>query len=1095
MAGPEHQMAKRAKVKRISHGEWDRFEKSLVRAPKAPRPPAGKSRGVVESVPQSEPETDEVLRRFAERSQLERRRGSPPKGNIVFLHGITGADLAVAENSGKPKSVWVSIPQMIFGGIRKLKLAADGKKEFDQKLTVVPTGVNKQFYARAIVALRAHWNVEPFAYDWRKDIDEASDNLAKLIETRFPGQPVHLVAHSMGGLVSRNFIKRNPQLWKSMRDPELVRGGRLIMLGTPNYGSYAIAQVMTGADALLARLEKFDIKDNMAELLDVTNSFLGTYMLLPAFKKLSNATQALYQKSTWGMTPAVSQAHLDRTVAFYNSLDTQLTIDSERMVYVAGVNQTTISAVKIVSPGEFKYDFTRMGDGRVPHELGLLEGVKTFYVDEVHGDLARNEQILRELDDLLESGTSAMARMPGAAVRGLPLAVAPPASSYRSGADRAALDILEEMASRTRAANTDKVLSEEDKQIAADALLKAALGARTDMTLRARRSTPDAASVRVSNGPRPKLTVRAELGGIESATTPLAVVGHYRGVKPVRAIGAIDRKLNRWISFAVQRGMISGQLGETFIVPTEGRGVKAQAVIIAGMGDPGKFSADSLRELMSNVAQAAAALRIPKVSSVLVGAGEGNLSVDRALKRTLEGFGAGLAELTQSRPGDVGVLQELSIVEIDAERFLEIDQALCKLMKSKQLREVDIRYVAATSRDKARARREHARSARVRFDKLAKGKTPSADTNLGEIRITVEFDREKSLFHFSALTDGAVIPTRVVEVTSGVVEETARLLAEAQSRREQQVRGRVLFDYVFPRDLEYLFDSDAVVRMIVDPTTAAIPWEMACLPAAKSQSAAKWLGTNRGLTRQFRTLLSQSIGVTAPRGERIRALVIADPAPEEEWQLPGARIEGRRVANMLNGIDPDGRVNRLAELDIDVEAYIGADDASPVDLIGKLISGQYHIVHFAGHGNYTEKDPEKSGWVMSASHFVTAKDIARCRNAPWLIVANACYSGSLRQSPPYPSLDAARQGASIAEAFMDRGVRNYLGAGWTVDDDQATRFALTFYRSLLANERLGTAVQAARQAIFDDMTGSTWGAYQFYGDPNDQLRPQVQDGQ
>jgi hypothetical protein len=90
----EHRMAKRAKVKRISHGEWDRFEKSLVRAPKARRLPAGKSRGAVESVPQSEPETDDVLLRFAERSHWNVRRGSPPKGNIVFLHGITGADLA-----------------------------------------------------------------------------------------------------------------------------------------------------------------------------------------------------------------------------------------------------------------------------------------------------------------------------------------------------------------------------------------------------------------------------------------------------------------------------------------------------------------------------------------------------------------------------------------------------------------------------------------------------------------------------------------------------------------------------------------------------------------------------------------------------------------------------------------------------------------------------------------------------------------------------------------------------------------------------------------------------------------------------------------
>ena len=60
------------------------------------------------------------------------------------------------------------------------------------------------------LAQRARWNAEPFAYDWRKGIDTASDELARVIRARFPGQPVHIVAHSMGGLVARNMIRRHP---------------------------------------------------------------------------------------------------------------------------------------------------------------------------------------------------------------------------------------------------------------------------------------------------------------------------------------------------------------------------------------------------------------------------------------------------------------------------------------------------------------------------------------------------------------------------------------------------------------------------------------------------------------------------------------------------------------------------------------------------------------------------------------------------------------------------------------------------------------------------------------------------------------------
>jgi pimeloyl-ACP methyl ester carboxylesterase len=1100
----------RKSARRLASTEWERFEKSLLR--ESATVPGARKRGTsARFQPQADATEDEVLRRFAQRSQLERSRGGPLSGNVVFLHGITGADLAVTENAGKPKSVWVSIPQMIFGGIRKLKLAANGADESNASLEVRPTGVNKQFYARAIVALRAKWNVESYAYDWRKDIDQASDGLAKLIQERFANQPVHLVAHSMGGLVARNFIKRHPPLWKTMRDATLTRGGRLVMLGTPNYGSYAIAQVLTGTDALLARLERFDLRNNMAELLDVTNSFLGSYMLLPAHGKLPSSVQPLYEKGTWGATPAISQAHLNRTFDFYKTLDSAATIDSERMLYVAGVNQTTISSIEIASPGEFKYGFTLAGDGRVPHALGLLDGVQSYYVDEVHGDLARNEQILRELDDLLKTGRSAvMATKPNEATRGrVALDRAPPASSYRSGADRAALDILEEMASRTRAANSEDALSEREKQIAADALLHAALGARTEMIER-RAPVEDLGRAEPRRAAsRPRLGVRVSFGGIESVKTPLAVVGHYRGVKPTNALGAIDNKLNNWISLAVKRAMISGHVGETFIIPTEGRAVGAQAVIVAGMGDYGRFSPDFLREIMANVAQASAALGRREVSSVLIGAGEGNMSVEQALKGLVEGFCAGLAELKQSRPEDVGTLKDLRIVEFNSERFLEIDQELKRLVEAKVIKDVELRYRAVTPAEKRRARISHESSCQKQFEQMSRGEGGKRALKLDEIRITVEFDKEKSEFRFSALTDGAVVPSRPVVVTTVVVEETARMLAEAQSRREQRERGRVLFDYIFPRDLEYLFDSGAVIRMIVDPTSAAIPWEMACLPGVRAQGTPRWFGTDRQLTRQFKTLLSQSVGVISPRSERIRALVIADPAPEPEWQLSGARTEGRIVANLLRGIGnqiggaPDDsraaargpRVGKQAAesaertSDIIVDAYIGCDDASPADLIGKLVSGQYDIVHFCGHGNYNAEDPEQSGWLLSEKLFVTAKDIFRARSAPWLIVANACYSGRLRQSAPYPSLDAAQRGASIAEAFMDRGVRNYLGTGWTVDDEQAVRFASVFYRDLLRNMFLADAVTAARKAVFSDLTGSTWGAYQFYGDPNDRLRP------
>ena len=45
------------------------------------------------------------------------------------------------------------------------------------------------------------------------------------------------------------------------------------------------------------------------------------------------------------------------------------------------------------APGKFSYRESLDGDGRVPHELGLLEGVTTYWVDRgVHGDLVKHTQ-------------------------------------------------------------------------------------------------------------------------------------------------------------------------------------------------------------------------------------------------------------------------------------------------------------------------------------------------------------------------------------------------------------------------------------------------------------------------------------------------------------------------------------------------------------------------------------------------------------------------------------------------------------------------------------------------------------------------------
>jgi pimeloyl-ACP methyl ester carboxylesterase len=354
--------------------DWGEFEAQLSRSTRGAKSRAASDQALRDHFG---PEKLERLQKLAERVRSARQKREPLRGNIIFIPGIMGSELTVTED-GDDDVVWVSFLKLIWGGINKLRLAKDGLQEADSTLRVQPSGLDKDSYAETIMWLKAYWNVEPFAYDWRKDLDKAAEGLKSLVETKFKKQPVHLVAHSMGGLVSRNFIRLYPEVWKDMLEPKKVRGGRLIMLGTPNYGSYAIANAMVAGDKLVRRLAAADLKHDLDEVLDVLNGFVGSYQLLPAPAKLASSEQGLYESGKWGRYPIVA-AHLLRAKKFHTDLDVAATIDPERMTYIAGCNQETLTGVRFDGPGMFEFDTTLKGDGRVTHALGLLPGVPTYY--------------------------------------------------------------------------------------------------------------------------------------------------------------------------------------------------------------------------------------------------------------------------------------------------------------------------------------------------------------------------------------------------------------------------------------------------------------------------------------------------------------------------------------------------------------------------------------------------------------------------------------------------------------------------------------------------------------------------------------------
>ncbi len=1019
--------------------DWDEFEAQLSRSTRG-----GKTRVASDQTLRDHfgSEKLERLQRLAERARSVRSKREPLRGNIIFIPGIMGSELTVTED-GDDDTVWISFPRLIWGGINKLRLTKDGMREADSARRVQPSGLDKDSYAETILWLKAYWNVEPFAYDWRKDLDQAAGRLKELVETKFKNQPVHLVAHSMGGLVSRNFIRLYPSVWKSMLEPKKVQGGRLIMLGTPNYGSHAIAQAMVAKDKLVKWLAAADLRHDLDEVLEVLNGFVGSYQLLPSPTKLPSPEQALYTPSNWGSYPIVA-AHLARARKFHEDLETPATIDSERMTYIGGCNQDTLNAVRIDGPGVFEFDMTLKGDGRVTHALGLLPGVPTYYVDEIHGDLQKHEQVLEAIDEILRTGkTGALSTEPVAAraVRALTSARA------RAVQDRQDAEQIRQIAEATKAGRS----SGTDRRLA-EALLREAIMTQRPVRSRAvTDATTTTSRARTTQGLAQEsiaLHIVVVHGDIRDIKAPAVVAGHYRGVPPIRAAGALDQALEFWISKAVKRGIIGGGLGEVFLIPNTHKSLAADNVILAGMGEYGRFNREDVDLLFANVTYGVTALGWQTFATVVVGSGEGNLSLEQAIEGMLEGVASALRRIKGQ-----GHLDTLQIVEYDKRRFRDVVTILNKIKAGSD--------GSLTSKLSSRQLPKRAHPA-------PKTQPEMVDQMEGS-RVTIERDRD--LFRFSAITKEAVIPVREIPVQSSRAEGIADLLKESRSLKDQQKYGKLLHRYLMPEDFQPMIDMTPLTLM-VDRSTAAFPWEMA---AFERHGQSVFYGPGRQLTRQLRTTLSGAPGlITASIPNCLRVLVIADPAPEADLQLPGAREEGRAVVKIFQSMK-----EKQQGLDITIEQRIGASECDPVELLALILSEEFDLIHYSGHGDFDERNPVKSGWVLGKDEMLSARDIFRARRVPRLVFANACFSGVIRTGKPFTLQESNRSLAGLAQAFFERGVQNYIGTGWPVDDAAALEFAKVFYEEALSGKELGPSLSKARKAILT--SGSTWGAYQHYG--------------
>lgn len=198
-------------------------------------------------------------------------RGAPDQPPVILVHGILGSRLKAPDAE---REVWIGpLSKLLFSDYADLALAIDPETLEPRSPPEIPFAITDQavgtdFYGRIIETLAGPGGYVAgtpgeraddgqrryyvFLYDWRLDNVVNARRLDAFVrqiraDHRDPSLRVDMVAHSMGGLLTRYFLRYGTEdvlddnrLQPNLHGRDLVR--RVILLGTPNLGSVTSVQ-------------------------------------------------------------------------------------------------------------------------------------------------------------------------------------------------------------------------------------------------------------------------------------------------------------------------------------------------------------------------------------------------------------------------------------------------------------------------------------------------------------------------------------------------------------------------------------------------------------------------------------------------------------------------------------------------------------------------------------------------------------------------------------------------------------------------------------------------------------------------------------
>jgi len=1001
------------------------------------------------------------------------------KPAVFVLPGILGSNLKVGTDR-----IWLS-PRIVFG-LKKLAYSPGKDNVSADAPLALYDGLSK-FLAQT------HEVIE-FGYDWRRPLEDEAQRLAHAVDDALAargrnGLPVRIVAHSMGGLLARTMLLERPQTWQQMMTRD---GARVLMLGTPNGGSWAPMQVLSGDDnfgnllvAIGAPFASHEARMLMAAFPGFIQMQAG---LVDAAPDLSSAAtwqklaaddlEAARARSVWHDVPLQLDAYewgiptqdaLDRAVGLRKRLDGQLATTlagfADRIVLVVGQTKLTPDGYEVSAENGLVYlDAQSSGDGRVTWSSARLPGVRTWKLDCEHGKLPEEESAYPAYLELLQSGTTSA------------LAALDDARATRATGAPADTGTAHVWSRPARAGSSGR-------PPAADRDLYAP-------------SSESAQAPSVERGAALRVTVVN--GDLKFVRDPL-MLGHYRSMRLTGTEAVMDRLIGRSMSEKVKAGSYPDVPGSNQVFANRscdedypGRVPRPEAVIVAGLGPEGELRAVDLvhtvRQAVIEWSQRESEKRPGgastfELASTLIGSGGSGISAGQSAQLIAQGVREANERLAKIRWPVVG---HLRLIELYLERATEAWRSL-----QVQASSTPAQYVVTASIQSSRGAMKRPLESGYRgadYDLISAISDQDAQ---GNPYIAYTLDTKRARTEIRAQATQAPLLRRLVQSASNDTSVDDAI-------------GRTLFRLLVPVELEPFLGGSLDMMIELDPGTAGIPWELLDANVPGSGDRRPWAIRSK-LIRKLR--VSEFRRETRDSGTEEKILVIGEPLcdPDRYPRLPGARAEANAIVRRLTALGALSPDKVVALISPDDEAQAGPDART---IVNALMARDWRIVHISGHGEPPARiasdatatgggepdDGDPRGVVLSECSFLGPREIESMRVVPELVFVNCCHLAARNPGQLVAKYDRARFAATVAEKLIGIGVRCVIAAGWAVDDAGASTFATTFYDGILGGRRFLDAVADAREAA-QLAGGNTWAAYQCYGDPDWIFRRDAADAQ